>query len=521
MAGKTITMLNIRTILQMKLRGLSDRKTAQAAQVSRNTLSSYLGRLQAVNADFGELLKLDDTQLGEIAFRPVEAPAPPDDRRAKLLARLEQVLPELGKRGVTRQLLWQEYLLENPGGYSYTQFCEHVSTLTRRQNLVMHFQHKAGEQMMVDFAGDKMGYVDQQTGEVVYCETLVCVLPHSNYTFVMALPSQKQEDFCRGIGKALSFMGGVPQSILCDNLKSAIIKSNRYEPQINQLLEQLSLHYSTTIMATRPAKPRDKASVENAVLIAYRRIYAPLRHREFHSLAELNQAIGEQLDLHNSMHFKGKTYSRNDVFQQREQALLSPLPRTAFEVTKVVGAKVQMNYHVFLGEDKHFYSVPFEYVGKTSVVHYTSASVEVYIDHKRVAFHDRDRKPHQYSTLEAHMPEEHRRYNDSKGWDKEYFLDKARIVGPHTESAMRRILDSRVFIQQAFNSCRGILRLAVQYGKERLEAACMLAQPAPSITYRFLDNILKHRTDLLNSPPPQQPTLFPDHENLRGPRHYQ
>jgi transposase len=521
MAGTTITMLNIRTILQTKLRGLSDRKTAHRAGISRNTLKTYLERLQAVNTDFGELLKLSDAELSEIAFCPADTQIPPDGRKAALLVHLDLVLPQLGKNGVTRYLLWQEYLLKHPAGYGYTQFCEHFSLLLMRSHLTMHFEHKAGEQMMVDFAGDRLRYIDKETGEVVYCETLVCVLPHSGFTFVMALASQKQEDFCYGIVQALAFLGGVPRSLLFDNFKSAVIRSDRYEPKINELLEQLAVHYGTTIMATRPGKPKDKATVENAVLNAYRRIYAPLRHREFFSLSELNKAVWEQLEVHNAKHFQNKPYSRQDVFLEREQALLGPLPSVAFEVIRVVSAKVQMNYHVLLGQDKHFYSVPFAYVGKTAVVHYSSTTVEVYIDHRRVAFHQRNRKPHQYSTVESHMPEAHRRYNDSQGWDKEYFLQKARAIGPCTESAVQRCLDSRTFIQQSYNTCKGILRLATQHGPERLEAACKMAQPAPTITYRFLDNILRNRTDLINHQHAEQPTLFSDHENLRGAAHYQ
>ena len=513
-------MQKIRMILQMKLRGLSDRKIAKATGISRNTVSGYLQRIGGVEIDYEQFLQLSDTELAELTFSPTESQTPADLRKVTLWERLENISAELGKTGVTRLILWQEYMRDHADGYSYTQFCEHLNLYLKKKNVVMHFEHKAGEVMMIDFAGDKLSYVDRESGELTRCEVLVCVLPHSGFTYVVALPSQQQEDFCGGIADALRFFGGVPRSILCDNLKSGIIRSDRYEPKINALLEQLSLHYGTTVMATRPGKPRDKASVEGAVLNAYRRIYAPLRHREFDSLPSLNAGIAEQLEVLNTTAFKGKNYSRMDVFMQREKETLAALPSTAFEIKKTTLVKVLMNYHVCLGEDKHFYSVPFEYTGKQAVVHYTASSVEVYVDHKRIASHKRIRKAHQYTTWKEHMPEEHSRYQDTRGWDADYFLEKAHIIGPFTHAAVTQILQSRIFVQQAFNSCKGILRLAKQYGNERLEQACKIAQSAPSITYRFLDNILKNRTDL-QPPKKQQPDLFTDHENLRGPGYYQ
>lgn len=518
MAGKTITMLKIRMILQNKLRGQSDRVTARLAGVSRNTLKGYMDRLRAANADFGELLLLDDGELSEIVYAPCATPAVSDPRLAELLSYIGQVLPELGKKGVTRQQLWLEYQVLHPAGHSYSQFCEHVRTILNRRKVTMRLEHVAGETMMVDFAGDRLAYVDRITGELHLCQVLVCVLPHSGYTFATALPSQKQEDFCEGIAQALHFFGGVPSSILCDNLRSAVIKSNRYEPQINDLLSQLSVHYDTTIMATRPAKPRDKAAVEGAVLNTYRKIYAPLRKNEFHSLEALNQGIIRQLEVLNTALFQGRDYSRQSAFELSEKASLSALPTTHFTVTQTVSAKVQMNYHVLLGEDKHFYSVPYTHVGKQATIHYTSKLVEVYIGRERVAVHPRSARAHGYSTREVHMPEAHLAHQQGMAWDKEHFMAKAGVVGPHTEAAVKRVLEARMFVQQSYNTCRGILRLAGLYGNERLENACKMVAAAPHVSYRFLANILKNKTDLRTPP---TPAPVGDHENLRGAAHYQ
>ena len=514
-------MLELRKILQDKKRGKSDRATARAAGVCRKALKGYLDRLAVSNMDFGELLKLDDAKLWELGKPGAgmdTAVEMVDLRLAALFTYLETALPDLGHKGVTRQQLWAEYRVAHPDGHGYSQFCEHVRTILKLKKVTMKLEHHPGEVMMVDFAGDRPFYVDPKTGEVCFCEVLVCILPHSGYTFAMALASQKQEDFCHGIAQALRFYGGVPQSILCDNLKSGVIKSNRYEPVINELLSQLSVHYDTTVMATRPAKPRDKSPVEGAVLNAYRKIYAPLRKCEFHSLDELNQGIRRQLEVLNDALFQGRDYSRSHAFSSSEKATLSPLPTTEFVVTKAVKAKVQMNYHVLLGEDSHFYSVPYMHVGKAATINYTPTTVEVHVGHERVAVHTRSTKAHGYTTREAHMPAAHAAHLKGMAWDKEHFIAKAHAIGPHTEVAVRRVLEARTFVQQSFNTCRGILRLASQYGNTRVENACRLAAAAPHVSYRFLDNILKNKTDLREQP---NPAPVGEHENLRGASQYQ
>lgn len=514
-------MLDLRKILQNKLRGKSDRATARAAGICRKALKGYLDRLGVSGMDFGELLKLDDARLWELG-KPgagvVAAGELADPRLAALLAYLETELPELGHKGVTRLQLWAEYRAAHPEGHGYSQFCEHARAVLKLKKVTMTLEHHPGEVMMVDFAGDRLSHVDPKSGEVRFCEVLVCILPHSGYTFAIALASQKQEDFCHGIAQALRFYGGVPGSILCDNLKSGVVKSNRYEPVINELLSQLSVHYDTTVMATRPAKPRDKAPVEGAVLNSYRKIYAPLRKCEFHSLDELNEGIRRQLEVLNGTLFQGRDYSRRDAFASREKATLGPLPSSDFAVTKTVRAKVQMNYHVLLGEDRHFYSVPYMHVGKEATIHYTPASVEVHVGRERVAVHTRSTRAYGYTTREAHMPAAHAAHLEGMAWDKDHFIAKAHAIGPHTEAAMRRVLEARMFVQQSFNTCRGILRLAGQYGNVRLENACRLAASAPHVSYRFLDNILRNKTDLR-----EQPTPVPtgEHENLRGAAQYQ
>jgi transposase len=520
MAGKTKDMHQVKQIIELYQKGKGIRETERLTGISRKTIRHYLHQIKALNIPPEGLLAMEDELLFQLVCRE-EGPALMEDERFKILEpRLSYYAAELRRRGVTRHLLWEEYRKDNPEGYRYTQFCEYIRRYLQRNQAVMHFTHKPGEQMQVDFAGDKLHYVDKETGEVIACEVLVCVLPYSNYTYAIALRSQQQDEFTQGICRALEYMGGVPQSIKCDNLRSAVIKSNRYEPQFTQAMEYLAAHYGTTILAARVRKPRDKANVEKGVDMAYKRIYAPLRDITFHSLAELNAAIHKQLQEHNNRLFQGRDYSRSNRFEE-EKPLLKELPNTRYEMKKVVWGKVQKNYHVIVGEDRHQYSVPFILIGKTLKIVYTAGMVEVYDDRTRVALHNRSRKKHGYTTIAEHMPPNHRHQAARKGWDAEYFETQAGLIGTSTLAVIKRILASKSFLEQTYNSCLGILRLGKDYGNDRLEAACTRALASPIINYGTIANILKHQLD-------KQATLFdkstsaiPQHNQLRGPSSYQ
>lgn len=518
MAGKTKTMEQIRNILQQKLNGLSIRTIAQQSRSSRNTVRVYLRLIDQSEYTLLEALNLSDEALSQLLFE-TERPPTIDPRYIQLQEKLIYYAAELKKRHVTRQLLWEEYRGEFAEGYGYTQFCRYLNEYIGQKDVTAIFSHRPAEKLMVDFAGDKLSYIDRSTGEVIRCEVLICALPFSSYIYAEAVPDQKQEHFVRGLAHAFHYLGGVPQSILCDNLKSAVKKANRYEPTFTELIEQLSLYYQTTFMATRVRKPRDKATVETSVQVSYNRIYAKLRNKQAFSLAELNRQIQEALALLNQRHFQGRDYSREQIFIQYEQPLLKPLPSRDFDVKKTVLAKAQRNYHIILGEDWHQYSVPFEYTGKQVKVVYTTDTVEIYHEHKRIALHTRDRRKHGYSTLKDHMPENHKTIYQQKGWDGDYFLRQAAKIGPHTREAIARILDSKVFAEQTYNSCLGALRLANKYGEERLEKACTLMLEGPRINYGILDNILKNGMDKKNH---QSKIDFktPAHDNIRGPEDY-
>lgn len=517
MAGKTISMHQLKQIIELLKSNHSARSIARLSGIARNTIAEYKLILEQSKIPFEQLLLLCDDELFSLINKNNVASEISSQRWTDFLNRLNYFSSELRRRGVTRQLLWDEYKSDYLEGYSYSQFCAHLSKELRKTNAVMHFTHRPSEQMMVDFAGDTMSYVDRSTGEIISCQILVCILPFSNYTYIEALRSQKQEEFVSGLSNALYYIGGAPQSMKCDNLRTAVTKSSRYEPTFTEAMNFFGQYYGLTVMAARAYKPRDKASVENAVSVAYKRIYAPLRDQTFYSLKELNHVIQLQLEKHNDWNFKGRDYSRKMVFEKEEKQLLKLLPEQPYVIRHTAQAKVQKNYHIILGEDFHQYSVPYTLIGQTLKIIYTNDLVEVYHEHKRVALHTRNYKKYGYTTMHAHMPANHQHMHERKGWDIDMFMNQAELIGPSTKLFIGRILSSKVFPEQTFNSCLGIFRLGKQYGNDRLEAACKRAGESPYANYGILQNILKNNLDKTIQ---VESNFIPLHENIRGKSDY-
>ena len=518
MANKSIGMTQVRRIIQLKADGLSKLKISSLLHLHRATLDNYLTRIEASGKSFSELLLLKDEQLVNLAYTATVA-VQSDERIEKLQKQFAYFTKELTRSGVTRRTLWEEYKSADPGGYSYTQFCEHFARYQKHNHATMHLTHRAGEYLQVDFAGKQLHYIDVPNGEIITCPVLVCALPYSGYTYIEALPSAGQTFMFCALNRCLEYIGGVPRNVLSDNMKQYIGKNIRYEFTFQALAEQWSVHYNTNLEATRPRKPKDKPTVENSVYQAYLRIYAKLRDEEFHSLYELNKRILELLPTHNQALFQKLPGSREQRFIHDEKPLLKPLPQEPFTIKHTTMAKVQMNYHVILGEDKHMYSVPHQYIGKATSIVYDQENVEVFIGLQRIASHKRDYRQHAYTTLAIHMPEKHLKYNETLGWDAGYFLSLAAKIGENSVAVFKKILASKEFIEQTYKACLGLKRLSEIYGTHRFEAACKRVENASRVTYGMIKNILEKNLDKQVEP---QLNLFPipNHENIRGAGNY-
>jgi len=513
MAAKAIKVEQLKQILKLKQDGFSIKAIARHTGVARNTVRKYLSKLPAEDAS------LSKKELSQLMCNRDEASSK-SERYRQLIAHFQYAERELTKTGVTKQLLWIEYKEQYPDGYNYSQYCYHFAAFLKNKEVVMHLEHRAGETIMIDFAGKQLFYTDPYSGEIIPCQVFVAVLPFSGMIFVHAVHSQNTQDFTHCINEMLYYYGGVPLTILTDNLKTAVTRPSKYEPVFTDVCHQLSEHYSTTFSATRPYHPRDKAMVERAVMICYQHIYAPLRGEVFTSLKQLNRAILEKLELLNTRPYKGSLYSRRDLFNGSEKALLKPLPSQAFAPKKSVVATVQRNYHIQLSEDHHYYSVPYCYAGKKVKVLYDSKTVEIYLEHERIAVHSRTSFGSCYHSVPEHMPSNHQNAINIKGWTKADLLAQANSIGPSTHAALERILISSFYPEQNFKSAHGVLMLEKVYGKPRLEAACKRVLTGTRINYTLIKNILASGLDKM--PLAAAPVLqLPLHDNIRGKDQYQ
>ncbi len=509
-------MEQLKQILQLKRDGVPIREIARRVGISRNSVKKYLSRLET---PFEEApLYLSNQQLADAAYDTTTL-LQATRRREALIQHFAYAQTELKKTGVTRHLLWQEYKQQNGDGYNYSQYCHHLSLFLKHKDVVMHLEYTAGDMIMVDFTGKKMSYIVMDSAEVIDCEVFVAVLPYSGRIFCQAVHSQKTSDFIDCINAMFRFYEGTPLTILCDNLKTAVVRSDRYEPVFTDTCYQLSEHYGTTFSATRPYKPRDKAMVERCVNIVYTHIFAPLRDRVFTSLKELNSAMLEQLKLLNDKPYKGTVYSRSYFYEQEEKATLKSLPAQPFTLKKCVIATVQRNYHIQLSEDHHYYSVPYQYAGKKVKVWYDNKTIEIYYESDRIALHIRSFISRAYHTIAEHMPSNHQYAANIKGWTKPDMLARAADIGPHTAQVAEHILSSGIYPEQNYKSCHGLLMMQRTFGKERLEAACTRVLGATRINYTMVKNMLSAGLDKQQ---PSSDTLpLPDHDNIRGAAHYQ
>jgi transposase len=381
----------------------------------------------------------------------------------------------------------------------------------------MHVEHKAGDKMYVDYAGQHLQFVNDETGEIKNVEVFVAILGASQLTYVEASYTQQKEDFITSCENALHFFGGVPQAIVTDNLKSAVIKSSKYEPTLNEAFSDFILHYNMAALPAGPYKPKHKALVEGAVKIIYRTIYAVIEDRVFTSIDELNIAISEALEEHNNRLMKYRPYTRRQLFEEIERQELQPLPLHPYDLKRKKVATVMKNNYVCLAEDKNYYSVPYAYIGKKVNIFYSHSDVEVFYRYERIANHKRDRTPYRYITVDEHMASKNRFMTD---WTPEKFIERAALVGEDTRKYIITILEKRQHPEQAYRSCQGILSFGNKVGNDRLERACKRALIYGDYSYMTIKTIIERRMDLVSVDLEEGAKIMPLHSNIRGKNYY-
>jgi transposase len=514
MAGKPKRMSQIKQLLKLHKQKKGKKEIARILGMSKNTVKAYLEKLVLSKLSVDHLLSLEDPVL-ETKFHPGN-PAYADERFEQLKPRLDFYVKELKRRGVTRKLLWEEYRQDYPLGYGLTQFCYHLTQHLAASNPSMVLQHKPAEKLFVDFAGKKLSYIDRQTGEVIACNVFVACLPYSDYSFVMAVKSQGIDDFLRALKCCLNEFGGVPQVLVPDNLKSAVTRASKYEPDVNRALEDFANHYGITVVPTRTYKPKDKALVENQVKLIYTRIYAKLRNVTFFDLGSLNQGIREKNKDHNQTRMQQKPFSREEYFLANEKHLLGPLPVDDFELKYYRQLKVAKNNHVYLGQDKHYYSVPYIHIGTKANVIYTRSMVYIYVAGKQVAVHQRNYSPGRYSTEKEHLCSHHQHYLDRS---PDYYLEKAKSKGETFYKLIREVFNQNRHPEQLYRTCDGYFSLQRRTESDKFARACALALEYNNYSYHFLSNVIKN--NMIDYQETKTEQNLPKHKNIRGKEYYE
>ncbi|HEY0580936.1 MAG TPA: IS21 family transposase [Chloroflexota bacterium] len=509
-------MRQITEVLRLNAQGLSYRQISQSVGISASTVQSYLGRAQRAGLSWPLPSDVDDAALESRLFTRTEEELRPGRPEPNWL----EVHRE-HKRGkhVTLQLLHLEYKAVHPDGLSYTQFCVHYRRWRARQDVVMRLEYAAGERMFVDFAGDTVPVTDPETGEIWNAQVFVSVLGASGYLYVEATRSQDLASWLGAHTRAVEFYGGTARAVVPDNLKSGVTVASWYEPELNASYLEWARTYSVAILPARPYRPRDKAAAEVGVQVAERWILAPLRKRQFFSLAELNAAIAEQLRLVNARRFRGQAISRHDLFEELERAALQPLPTTRYEFATWKPARVNIDYHVEF--DDHYYSVPYELARQAVEVRATANTVEIMHRGRRVASHARGYGRQRFFTVREHMPAAHRAHLE---WTPSKLVAWGATIGPSVAELMETILRTRPHPEHGYRAWLGLMHLGKRYERERMLAACQRALQIGSTSYRSVNAILKNGLDKVPLPldSDSMAKIVPiQHANLRGAAYYQ
>ena len=508
MPAERIKMRKIREILRLKHElGLSKKQVATSCNIGTTSVERYLSRAKLAGLNWPLPKDLDDAAL-ELLLYPSEA------KFRHEMPDFEHIRQEMKRKGVTLYLLWEEYSSRVPDGISYSRLCQVYRDFKSQLPITMRQNHKAGEKVFVDYAGLTVPYVNRETGEVLEAQVFVGVLGASNYTYTEVTKSQSLPDWIGSHIRMFKFLGGVPEVVVPDNLKSGVSKAHYYDPVINPTYQDLANHYGVAVVPARVRKPKDKAKAEVGVQGIERRILAKLRDWTFFSVAEINAAIKPLLTEYNAAKFQKLPGSRVSEFVALDKSALKPLPKYDYSYADWKKVRAGIDYHIAF--EHHYYSVPYKYRQQQLDLRITRTMLECFCKSKLIATHRRSYQ-RGYTTIKEHMPKSHQKHVD---WTPERLINWAKKTGPQTTTLIQTILDSRPFPQQAFRASTGIMRLGKSYGQERLELASKRALAFGAYTYRSVESILRKGLERLPLPTEESSTPIPAHDNVRGANYY-
>jgi transposase len=507
-------MRKIKDVLRLRFgMNLGQDQIARSCAIGQATVHRYLERAEAAGLKWPLPDDYDDRRLNELLF-PTRPGYPPSVPRPGLdFAEVHRQMQ--ANRHVTLQLLWEEYREKQSGACGYSRFCELYQRWNRNRNVTLRQDHRPGEKLFVDWAGPTVPIHDRKTGETEPASLFVAVLGASTYTFAYAARGQHLANWIDCHVRAFQFIGGTTKLIVPDNPRTGVDRACRYEPDLNRTYSEMAEHYGAAIMPARPYKPRDKAKVENAVLLVERWILAALRHNRFASLAELNDAIAALLERLNNRPFRKREGTRASLFTAIDQPVLQPLPAQPYITAEWKTVRASIDYHVEV--DRHFYSVPYQLAGQRMEARFTSHTVEIFESGKRVASHMRSFAPHLHTTTKEHMPKSHQAHLE---WTPSRLIHWAETVGEATALVIGTVLATKRHPEIGYRACLGIMRLGKTYSNERLEAASKRALELDACSYQSLKSILKRSLDRQTALPLEPERSGPRHENIRGAQYF-
>lgn len=484
-------MQKIKDVLRLHLVGgvSSRRQLARAVGCGKSAVADCLRRAAVAGLDRWETIAgLDE---GELERRLYPASTAPTLRVPRALPDWAKIREELARRDhhVTLALLWTEYKAEHPAGYQYSQFVDLYRRFEKKLSVVLRQQHRAGEKVFVDYC-DGLALIDPETGELIPTQLFVGALGASSYTFATATPSQELPVWLDCHVRMYEYMGGVAALTIPDNLRSGVSRPDRYEAELNPSYRELAQHYGTCVIPARIRKPRDKAKVEAAVLVAQRWILAALRHRRFYHLNELNDAIGELLERLNERVMHHVKQSRRQLFERLDRPALKALPPQPYEYAEWGQVRVNIDYHVSV--DEHFYSAPYTLIHETLWYRASHRTVELFHQGKRIASHVRSFTKYGYSTEPCHRPASHRAHLE---WTPSRLIRWGQSIGANTAAVIEYVLRAKPHPEQGYRSALGILRLAKKFNPSRLEQACERALAIQAPSYKTVKTLLERRME--------------------------
>ena len=490
---------------------LSNRAIQRAIGLPSSTVNDYLKRFKESGLTFEQLSYLSDSEIYQRLFPTVQK------QRGKIKPDFAKMNCELKKKHLTRQLLWEEYKQAHPEGMGYSQFCYHFKQWQKKLHISMRQNHKAGEKLFIDYSGLKVEITDRNSGEKRKVDIFVATLGASGYTYAEATENQKLESFIESHVKTFEFLEGVPEVLVPDNLKSAVTKAHRYDPQINASYQDMATYYQTVVIPARPYSPKDKSHVELAVKLVQRWILARLRNEIFFSVEEINQRIWKLLDDYNNKKIRKLGKSRKELFLEIDKPALKALPSDRYEFKHISWRRVNADYHVEI--EGSYYSVPYQLTGKEVLAKYNQRTVEIFYNHKLIAVHARLSALHQASSNKDHMPEAHRRYAEAS---PSVLIAQAKAIGPNTGRLIHKIITEAKYPERGYRRAYGILKAAKKHKNNKEVELTSIKMLALNINRVFhFETILKRKTWQNDE---EEKALLPpidgSSENIRGNGYY-